>query len=351
METGELIRVLIVDDSAVNRELLKVMIQTDPEFEIIGFAGDGIEAYEMVEKHRPDIITMDLNMPNMNGYQSIEKIMAYFPTPILVVTSASLEKGSNVAFEALAVGALDIVNRPVLEDMNNLSSSGELHDFLSKIKLLSRVKVITHLKGKLSRGFRKEISTPITAPDQVIVIASSTGGPKALKDIFDKLPASFPAPILVVQHMSHGFIPGLVKWLDSTSKLRVNVAEQDVMVEIGNVYIAPTGAHLKIRRGGFLELDKSPPVNGLRPCADLLFQSAASVFGEKVVAIILTGMGNDGTEGSRSVKFNGGKVIVQDKDSSIIFSMPQNALDAGSVDLVSPIGEIALEIQKQLMFI
>ncbi|MFC1853496.1 chemotaxis-specific protein-glutamate methyltransferase CheB [candidate division CSSED10-310 bacterium] len=348
MTEEEKISVLIVDDSPISREVLQTIIETSPDFEIVGLATNGEEAIDAVDELRPDIVTMDLNMPIMNGYEAIENIMAYNPTPILVVTTAEFEKDTNIAFEALAVGALDIINRPQIPDDMDEDIGEDAQEFLNKLRMLSKVGVITHVRGKLSRkakvgGYQRSVQ-------KLVVIGSSTGGPKALKEIFDNLPPDFETPIVAVQHMSDGFIPGLVKWLDSSSPLSVQIAEDGAQIESGNVYIAPTGFHLTIKKSGILEMVDLPPVNGIKPCADFLFESAARVYGSKVLAVILSGMGDDGAQGSSAIKASGGKIIVQDKATSVIFSMPQNVINRGCADAVKPITEIADEIQKQLTY-
>lgn len=341
------IRVLIVDDSAVNRDFLTSIIETDPVFTIVGYASNGEEAIHAVRELSPSIITMDLDMPVMDGFEAIEKIMAYYPTPILVVTAIEFQKDSTIAFDALAVGALDIINRPQLPDNVDdsiVSSSGT--EFLAKLKLLSQIKVITHVRGKLNRRARSDKELGSSAVWRLVIIASSTGGPKALKEIFDHLPADFPSPVLVVQHMSDGFVPGLARWLDSTCNLTIAVAVENEMIKPGSIYIAPTGYHLTIKKGGMLSLLDHPPINGLRPCADVLIESAVNAYGSRVVGVILSGMGNDGTRGSSLIKQAGGKVIVQDRTTCVIPSMPQNVIAAGTADSIHPLTEIALELQK-----
>lgn len=343
------IKVLIVDDSPISRDILEAIIKSDSAFEIIGFAGNGKEAIGMVEKLEPDIVTMDLNMPIMCGFDAIENIMAFNPTPILVVTTADIDQNSHLAFDALAVGALDIVNRPMLPETSTVQDDPECHDFLSKLKLLSQVKVITHIRGKRFHREPVYVTPDFEYQQNIVVIASSTGGPKALREIFKGLPEDFSASIVVVQHMSDGFIPGLVSWLDEATHIPVKIAEPGERLKPATIYIAPTGIHLKIdqlRR--FLMVDL-PPIAGLKPSADILFESAARVFGSRVLGVILTGMGSDGTRGCSSIKEYGGRIIAQDESSSVISSMPLSAIKAGHVDVVKPLQDISREIQHQLV--
>lgn len=343
------IGVLIVDDSSLNREYLKEIILTDPAFIILDFASNGKEAIKKVESLKPDIVTMDIYMPIMNGYQAIQHIMAFKPTPIIVVTTAELEDNSAIAFDALNMGALDIINRPETPDDINEGLNDACLEFLQKLKLLANIKVITHVRAKLSQKQKK--SKEILPSKKVVVIASSTGGPKALKEIFDHLPITFLTPIVVVQHMAKGFIPGLVKWLNSNSLIPVNIAKEGTKIQPKNIYIAPSGKHLKITYNGILHFDDSPPINGLKPAADILFESASDVYKAGVLGVVLTGMGNDGTKGCQFIKREGGKIIVQNAETSIIASMPLNVKKNNLADAVKPIDEIAVEIQKQMMFI
>jgi len=344
-------RVLIVDDSPISRDILEAIINSDPDFEIIGFAQNGREAITAVERLRPDIVTMDLNMPVMNGFEAIENIMAFTPTPILVVTTLEFDQDSSLAFDALAVGALDIINRPTLPDATDFSRDPECRDLLSKLKMLSKVKVITHIKGKRFQKHLPELVPTEEVHNKLVVIASSTGGPKALKEIISGLPADFAAAVVVVQHMSDGFIPGMVSWLKSSAQIEIKVAEAGERLKAGMIYVAPTGLHLKIDTMGRLLLVDLPPVSGLKPSADILFESAARVFGHRVLGVVLTGMGMDGTRGSYYIKEFGGKVIAQDQGTSVIASMPNSAVEAGHVDVVKPLSEIADEIQRQVSLV
>lgn len=384
----EKIGVLIADDSPVVREILKDMIAGEPDLEVIGEAHHGREAVELVESLRPDIITMDILMPVMNGLEAVEEIMAYFPTPILVFSSAVDDKELDVTFQAIARGALDVMEKPKVpggEQYENIR-----RDFLAKLRMLSRIHVIPHLKGKRKkdrgrpagqapapnhhhpapepadgrspdRRARRPAAAkegPVAAPPpeplprelmpeagwiempprdlvkrKLVAVGASTGGPKALVQIFQRLPRSFPVPLLAVQHIAPSFAQGLVNWLDRESALSVKIAEDKARPEPGCAYVSPTGVHLVVERG-LLRLTDGAPVNSCRPSVDVLFSSVAESFGEYAVGVLLTGMGKDGAEGLLAMKKRGAFTIIQDENTSVIFGMPKAALDLGAQDQV-----------------
>ncbi|MBN2383309.1 chemotaxis-specific protein-glutamate methyltransferase CheB [bacterium] len=348
LEAGP-IKILIVDDSPISRDILEAIIKSDSGLTIVGFAENGRESIGAVERLKPDIVTMDLNMPIMNGFEAIENIMAFTPTPILVVTTLEINQDPRLAFDALAVGALDIINRPSLPETGDVLEDDICREFINKLKLLAHVKVITHIKGKRFQRRTPDIASSKEVSQKIVVIASSTGGPKALKVIISSLPSDFSAAVVVVQHMSDGFIPGLVQWLKSSALVDVKQAEEGDRLQAGRVYVAPTGYHLKIDKLGRLLMVDLPPVAGLKPCADILFESAARLYGPRTLGVILTGMGQDGTKGCAFIKEFGGRVIAQDTETSVIASMPHSAFLAGHVDCVKPLGAVADEIQHQLL--
>ncbi len=328
------IKVLIADDSPVAVDIIETILRSDPDITVIGKASNGRDAIEKTAALRPDVITIDINMPVMNGLEAIRHIMAYYPTPILVITSTS---DAGVAFQSLSYGALELVEKPELEaSMQNPASV----DLIKKIKLISRVKVVTHLSGK-------HIPPPVDqtpAIHKVIGIAASTGGPRALATLLSQLPKNLAAPIMIVQHIAEGFAPGLVDWLADVSPLRVELAADNTVLENGHVYIANTGLHIELTDHYRVRLSGGPAVEGQRPSGNVLLQSIASIAGRNAIGVILTGMGNDGARGIQSIYAQGGKTIAQDESSSLIYGMPKSAVDLGAVHYTLPLNQIAEQI-------
>jgi two-component system chemotaxis response regulator CheB len=343
------IRVLIVDDSLVAREMLAQILQTDPEIEVVGMARDGQEAVDAVAHLRPDLVTMDIHMPKMDGLEATESIMAYNPTPILVVSSSVYGEGMGRAFDALKMGALEVIKKPEPRDWAELDRIGS--DVIRKVKLLSRVRVITHIKGR----HRYVPSSPISpAPEQryvpagtrsLVAIGSSTGGPTALLAVLGRLPADLSVPVVIAQHIADGFVPGLVSWLDSGCPMHVRMAEDGAIAEKGSAYFAPTGCNLEVD-GTVMRFRERRPGQLYIPSADTLFESVARSFGRRAVGVILTGMGADGANGLKLMRDTGAATIGQDEATSTVWGMPQAAQERGAVDSMLPVHEIAAEISR-----
>lgn len=322
-------RVLVADDSDLFREVLSRVITADPAFEVVATAADGNEAARLAHALRPDVITMDINMPDADGFSGIARIMAEAPTPILVLTATPEE---TVGFRALSLGALDILEKPQAEvDLDTYGAT-----LRSRLRLLAGVRVIRHLRGL--RAQRPRASRPTGRAD-VVMVGASLGGPRALAAMLRVLPAGFAAPILVVQHIADGFTEGLASWLDQESGLTVRTARDGEALGPGLVLVAPTGRHLVVERGR-ARLSDAPAVDSFKPSVTPLFLSAAQVYGARACGVILTGMGRDGAEGLRAIKRAGGSTIAQDEASSAVFGMPRAAIEAGAVDRVLPLEEI-----------
>ncbi len=350
-----MIRVLIVDDSALVREIFQVVFGFHEQIKVVGHAGNGREAVELTSKLRPDVITMDINMPEMDGLEAIEHIMAYYPTPILVLTSLS---DADVAFRSLSKGALEVMEKLELDDE-------KCREFIEKIILLSKVKVVTHISGKrkgrvgegapaakpaLSEkaprrwvGFRRRTQSR----GRVVAIGSSTGGPRILGQVLSSLPGDIPTGILITQHISDGFVTTLVDWLDDISEIRVKEAEDGEAVLPGVAYVAPTGLHLEVS-GGRISLNNSAPVGGHRPSVDLLFSSVAREYGPGSIGVILSGMGRDGALGLKEIHDAGGFTIAQEEKSCIVFGMPKVATELGGVHAVLLPESMPAEILRQV---
>jgi len=346
------IAVLVVDDSPIIREALINTLESDKEIKIIGTASDGKEAIELVPKLKPDIITMDIIMPIMDGLEATEYIMAYHPTPILVITSL-LPADMEIAFKALNAGALDIIERPNISELVKPTSKIR-KQLIDKIKILAQVKVITHLGGRLQKKEKKPLPIPTIPPQErenfkIIGIASSTGGPKTVRKILSKLPVDFPIPIVIVQHISEGFIKGLVDWWNNECAIQIQEGRDGEKLRNGVVYVSPSFVHMTVTKNGRIKLEDTPPVGGHKPAANVLLSSVAEAFPKTSIGIILTGMGDDGALGIKAIKDRGGFTIAEDEASCAIFGMPKVAIEMGVIDKVLPLDEIADEIIRRVI--
>jgi two-component system chemotaxis response regulator CheB len=316
-------------------------LASDPEIQIVGEAKDGVEAVLMTQQLRPHLVTMDIHMPNMDGYAATKEIMITAPTPIVVITGSTqtteVERAMN-ALRAGAVAALSKLPGPQAPDFEETAQK-----LIDTLKAMAQVKVVRHW-----RPVSRAEGTPGRArKDQraeVVAVATSTGGPAVLQRLLAALPGDFAAPILVVQHITPGFTPGLADWLNSTSDLQVKVARQGDLLTPHTVYLAPDKRHLGVADRNAIALSSAPPIRGFRPSGTFLFESVAQAFGAGMVALILTGMGEDGVEGLRAVRQAGGRRIAQDEKSCVVFGMPGAAISAGLVDEVLPVENIAARL-------
>jgi len=342
------IRVLVVDDSSLIREIIIKILEKDPEFFVVGQAENGSEAVRLTQNLRPDLIIMDLYMPVMDGFQAIEKIMAYHPTPILVATTALAREGKIISFRALELGALEVIDKPTLSSGPDLSPKE--NEFLLLAKMLSRVQVVSHVRGKLKRIPSEPPAAENRDADQfkIVAVAASTGGPKALLHILRGLPENLPAAIVVVQHISEGFSSGLASWLNHEAQLIVKEGVKGEELKPGTMYIAPTGFHMLVNSSRRIVFNSDRPIMSHRPSGTTLLKSVAEYFGPKALGVILSGMGSDGAEGILEIKKRGGKTIAQAENDCVVFGMPKAAIELGAVDKVLPLDLIAAEIQKML---
>ena len=336
---GKKVRVVVADDSLVAREMLFQILSSDPRIEVVGQAHDGEEAVDLVRQLRPDLVTMDIHMPKMDGLEATERIMAFTPTPILVVSSSVHGEGTGRAFDALNLGALEVIKKPEPKDWADLERIGL--EVLSKVKILANVKVITHVRGRRDHhGYRARPIGGHPAGQSTVAIGSSTGGPSALLTVLGRLPADFPSPVLVAQHIADGFIPGLVTWLNTASKIRVVQAEEGMVPEPGFAYFAATGSNMVL--SGDKLLFEEPRAHQLYiPSADTLFESVAHSCGKNAVGVLLTGMGADGAKGLKRMMDAGAETIAQDEETSTVFGMPRAAIELGAAAQVLAITDIA----------
>lgn len=334
------IRVLVVDDSAAQRGMLMSLLAADRAIEVIGWAANGVEAIAATARLRPDLVVMDLRMPVMDGLEATRRIMRETPVPIVVVTASHSSHDQKLVFESIQAGALAILEKP-RPGVDGAPTPAEL---VRTVKSMARVRVIRRWAperlrppvGEQRLGPARTFGLSV----EVIAIAASTGGPQALQAILSHLPASFPVPLLIVQHITAGFVSGLVEWLRLACALPVELAAEAGPFPRPGVYVAPTDRHL-IVRGRALALTSDPPVSGHRPSATVLFRSVARAYGPAAAGVILTGMGDDGAAGMRDLKRARGITVAQDEATSIVFGMPAEAIGLGIVDHVVPLGGVA----------
>lgn len=333
-----------MDDSPLVREVLARILESDPGIRVVGTAADGREAVEKTLNLKPDLVTLDIRMPVMDGLKATEAIMAYRPTPILIVTSSIDKGGLYTTMDALRAGALEVMEKPSLIPNEGWEVMGGA--LVEKVKLLSQVKVITHLRGRQRPLPRRAEAKGPPPGGQVVAIGVSTGGPKVLVEILQDLPSAFPFALLIVQHIAQGFTRGLAQWLGQKAQLEVKVAEDGEPVRPGAALVAPEGSHMLVQSEGRIKLSRGLPVGGHRPSIDVLFRSVASAYGRSAIGVLLTGMGRDGAEGLKAIKEMGGVTLVQNEASCVVFGMPKAAIELGIVDYVLPPGGIAQALLK-----
>ncbi|MDQ2667821.1 MAG: chemotaxis-specific protein-glutamate methyltransferase CheB [Gemmatimonadota bacterium] len=368
-----MIRVLVAEDSYAARLLIVALLESDPEIEVVGEAQDGEAAVVQARQLRPDVITMDIHMPLLDGLDATARIMSESPVPIVVVSSAVNPRDVASTFDAIKAGALVALPKP--GSGTDRASVEERAIFTATVKAMARVKVVRRWSGSFERaGGPPEAqatnrSCPLadqsgasrtTAPPplprragpaqsvSLIAMAASTGGPTALRTVIAALPGSFPTPIVLVQHIAKGFLEGFACWLDGECAVRVRVARSGETLEPGTVYVAPDDVHLGVTVGRQTLAIHSEPVNGFRPSASVLFESAANAYGAGLAAVILTGMGSDGVSGLRRVRDTGGYVIAQDEATSLIYGMPGESVAAGVVNCSLSVGLIGPHLIKMI---
>lgn len=361
------IRVLLVEDSPIALAILKRILSSSPEIEIVGTARTGKEALSLIPQVQPQVICTDLHMPEMDGLELTRKVMSTFPKPILVISASVEDQGSENVFKLLKAGAIDVFPKPVA----GLASDYEVikQQLISKIKILSGVSVFTQWRNRTTpvaeSSFKRDRTIP-KSPAQhpaspqsrkpiilhrrlkLIAIGASTGGPQALHQILARLPASFPLPIICVQHISEGFLQGLIDWLGGECKLPVKIAPAGEFPQPGIIYFPQEKRHLALDLQGRFLYSSAPPVSGHCPSVTVTFESVAKVYGRNVMGILLTGMGRDGAIGMSAIAQAGGLTIAQDERTSVVFGMPKEAIALGAAQQILPIGDIAPTILNLL---
>jgi two-component system chemotaxis response regulator CheB len=330
------VRVLVVDDSAVTREILTTLLNSDPDIRVIGQAATGGEAVEMTATLRPDLVTMDLLMPGMDGMEATRRIMARHPTPVLFLSSFFDKDGAYSRADAIAAGALDVVEKPaLLPDWRWHNAAGKL---VQKVKSLAKVPVVAHIHGarKLLAQEQAQRDSFLGPAADVVAIGASSGGPRVIEALLSSLPATYALGIIVIQHMTDGFTASMLRWLQERCAIQIKVAEEGDAVVPRRVLFTPETRHLVLGIGGRVHLSDGPPVNGHRPSIDVTFQSVSKVYGPRSAGVLLTGMGSDGAEGLLSIRRGGGITIAQDEASSAIFGMPRSAIELNAAQQVLP---------------
>lgn len=350
------IRLLLVEDSPVALTILQRILREAADIEVVGVARNGLEALELIPQVNPQVICSDFHMPKMNGLELTREVMARYPRPILVISASVQEEDTQNVFRILEAGALDIFPKP----RTGLAAEYEKakQELITKIRILSGVSVFTQHRRESPRP---PISPPISSPPltpgtlaldirapRILAIGASTGGPQALQTIFEALPRSFPVPILCVQHISEGFLQGLIDWLNLKSALKIKIAEVGETPQAGVVYFAPERQHLQLNSRGQIELVQSAPVAGHCPSVTVLFEAVAAHYRRSAVGVLLTGMGRDGAEGLQAIAEAGGTTIAQDEASCIVFGMPKEAIALGAAQNILAIGAIAPLLMNQV---
>lgn len=352
LQPGERIRVLVVDDSVVIRRLVTHALEQDPAVEVVGAASNGSIALQRIPQFNPDVLTLDVEMPEMDGLETLRRVRRAYPQLRVIMFSTLTERGAAVTLEALTLGADDYVAKA--------SNEGSLDRSMARLReeLVPKIKQFFHLPAQSRAAAPPQPAhVPAAAPvwrgttmrPKVVVIGVSTGGPTALGAILPELPAGFPLPVLVVQHMPPLFTRLLAERLHSSCRLPVEEASQGEPVAAGKILIAPGDFHLKVASNGGgarVCLDQSPPQNSCRPAVDALFTSIGQVYGGAVIAVILTGMGQDGLRGAEILKAQGASVLAQDEASSVVWGMPGAVVNAGLADRVLPLDQVVPEILR-----
>lgn len=314
-------------------------LNTESDIEVVGQCKDGDEAVEKTKSLKPDVVTMDVEMPRRDGISALREIMADCPTAVLMVSSVTLE-GAKLTLKALELGAVDFVTKP--------QGGSSLKFIEAKEELLQKVRTAKHARLSATKQPVSKVGVVRRSSDKVFVIASSTGGPKALASLWAALPKGFPAPILMVQHMPEGFTASLAQRLDSLGTVPCKEATERDKVTRGLALLAPGGKHMVVRPDGSIELNDKPSLHGVRPAADYLFKTAAEVYGNKVVGAILTGMGRDGAKGAVDVRKAGGFMLGESEETAAIYGMPKAAMEAGGINAEFPLHEMAHALVSKL---
>jgi two-component system chemotaxis response regulator CheB len=344
-----MMNVLIVEDSMVARELLVHILDSDPEIHIIGTASNGEEALKILKTNEPDVITMDISMPIMNGFEATRRIMETQPVPIVIVTASWDPEEVATSFRAIEAGAVALMEKPT--GVGHPGHENEARELVRTVKLMSEVKVVKRTprlqlpKVEFAAPAPMQLEVANRSPEiGLVAIGVSTGGPPVLKQILSGLPKSFPVPILIVQHIAQGFLQGMAVWLEKATGLPFHIPVHGEYLFPGHVYLAPEALHMGVVKRDRVVLSDDGQENGTRPSISYLFRSVLKTYGQKAVGVLLTGMGRDGAEELKLMKEKGAVTIVQDKESSVVFGMPGEAIKLDAAHYVLPPEGIAAKL-------
>ncbi len=351
------IRVLIIDDSALIRKILTELLSSSPDIEVVGAAEDPLVARDMIKQLNPDVLTLDIEMPHMDGITFLRNLMRLRPTPVVMISTLT-EHGAEATLEALSLGAVDFIAKPKVDVVNTLNDYAD--DIISKVKMAARAKVgsINQREIRQKNQIATEPSVTTVSPVQkghlsrdavvntIVVLGASTGGTEAIKVVAKHLPGNSP-PVLITQHLPAAFSESFVKHIDLVTAMSASIPVHGQVVENGHIYLAPGDRHMELAKENgryVIHLNDAPPVNRHRPAVDVLFHSASTNIGANAICVLLTGMGADGALGMKEMHESGAKTIVQDEHSSVVWGMPGAAYKLGCADYVEPLEEVASRI-------
>lgn len=341
--SSKIIKVIVVDDSLFMRQMISDILNKHPQIEVIDTAANGKLALRAIERHKPDVITLDVEMPEMNGIEALKVIQQKYKTPTIMVSSVTT-KGAQITLQALDIGAIDFITKPSGAISLDIHQIGDL--ITNKVLNAAKSKTSFAKPGTIKR-FVPKISK-ITS-NKIVVIGSSTGGPKALKEVIPLLPADLPVPVLVVQHMPPVFTNSLAKRLDAISMLKVKEASENDKLEVGTVLMAPGDYHMCLnKKGTHITLNQEPSVWGVRPAVDITLASVIQHYNKNVIAAIMTGMGHDGSKGAKELKEKGGYCIAQDEATCTVYGMPKTVIESGCANKVVSLYELSNAIVEQV---
>jgi two-component system chemotaxis response regulator CheB len=341
-------KVLIVDDSALIRSVMSEIVNSQPDLEVVATAPDPLVARELIKKHNPDVLTLDVEMPKMDGLDFLEKLMRLRPMPVLMVSSLT-ERGSEITMRALELGAVDFVTKPKISIQTGMREYADM--IADKIRAAARARIAPRsVAPAASAGPLSALRSPLISSEKLIIIGASTGGTEAIREFLMQMPSDCPG-ILIAQHMPEGFTSSFAKRLDSLCKISVVESAGNERVLPGHAYIAPGHSHLLLTRSGanyMTRIEQSPPVNRHRPSVDVLFRSAAQAAGKNAVGVILTGMGKDGAAGMLDMRQAGAHNFAQDEASCVVFGMPREAIAVGAAHEVGPLQALPRMVLEHL---
>jgi two-component system chemotaxis response regulator CheB len=332
------IKVLVVDDSAVMRRLISSLLGKAPDIEVVATAIDGDFALNKIEQFRPDVVTLDVDMPRMDGMQTLEQIVNRYGIPVLMLSSLS-SQGASLALRAIELGAFDFICKP--RSSEGLAAMAE--ELMAKVRAAAAREFIRSVAVPAPRPEKKRLPGG-QAAQWIVAIGASSGGPSALRQLLPGIPPSIRAGIVIVQHLPESFTPVFVRWLDEACQIEVKQAEPGDQILPGRALVAPGGLHMLVRSDGRVVLDSGKPVSGHRPSIDVLFRSVAREYRDRAIGVIMTGMGDDGADAIGEIRRAGGLTLAQDRDSSVVFGMPRAAIERGNIVRVVPLSRMASEI-------